>query len=239
MIRLHHSPQTRSMRTLWLLHELGLAFEVVTHAFDKSLRNRDYLALSPAGRVPALEIDGQVMFETGAITEYLCERFSPDELGRFPGTPERADWLVWVHFAETISQHSAALTQQHVALYDDAMRSPIVMKLEAKRLEKCYAAIEARLDGRRYLLDGGFTAADIGVGQALYMSRHFARIEAFLNLTDWYQRITERPAFIASLPGPGEGIYGRDAMKAGRSLIRWYQSIRFKNASIRAKCRLM
>ena len=148
MIRLHHSPQTRSMRSLWLLHELGVDFEVVPHAFDKSLRDPAYLAVSPAGRVPSLEIDGQVIFETGAITQVLCEQFSPDGLGRSPGTAERADWLIWVHFAETISQHSAALTQQHVALYDDTMRSPIVMRLEAKRLEKCYAAVEARLRGR-------------------------------------------------------------------------------------------
>lgn len=214
MIRLHHSPQTRSMRTLWLLHELGVGFELVLHAFDKTLRSPDYLALSPAGRVPALEIDGRVMFETGAITQYLCERYSPDDLGRSPGTQERADWLIWVHFAETVSQHSAALTQQHVALYDDSMRSPIVMKLEAKRLEKCYAAVEARLDGQDYLLDTGFSAADIGIGQAIYMSRHFARIEGFHNLKDWYARITGREAFTASLPAPGEGIYGRDFYEA-------------------------
>ncbi len=214
MIRLHHCPQTRSMRSLWLLNELGVDFEVVSHAFDKSLRDPEYLALSPAGRVPSLEIDGQVIFETGAITQVLCERFSPDGFGRSPGTPERADWLIWVHFAETISQHSAALTQQHVALYDDAMRSPIVMKLEAKRLEKCYAAVEVRLQGREYLLDSGFTAADIGVGQAVSMSRHFARIEDFQGLSEWYGRITARPAFIASLPEQGAGIYDREFYEA-------------------------
>lgn len=144
-ITLHHCPQTRSMRSLWLLHELGIEFDVITHAFGKNLRDPAFLARSMAGRVPALEIDGRSIFETGAITEMLCETFSVDALGRPAGHDERADWLIWVHFSETISQHSAALTQQHVALYDDTMRSPIVMKLEAARLTKCYAAIEARL----------------------------------------------------------------------------------------------
>ena len=106
MIRLHHAPQTRSMRSLWLMHELGVEFEVVEHAFGKNLRSEAYLALNPAGRVPALEIDGDVMFETGAITEYLCERFPEAGLGRAPGSAERRDWLVWVHFSETISQHT-------------------------------------------------------------------------------------------------------------------------------------
>ena len=214
MIRLHHSPQTRSMRSLWLLHELGVEFEVVTHAFDKSLRDPDYLALSPAGRVPALEIDGQIIFETGAITQVLCERFSPDDMGRSPGTSERADWLVWVHFAETVSQHAAALTQQHVALREDNMRSPIVMKLEAARIGKCYDALEARLstpiESRDYLLTSGFSAADVSVGQAIYMARFFRKLDDHQAVAAWYARITDRPAFQASLPRPEERLFEQD-----------------------------
>ena len=211
MIRLHHCHQTRSMRPLWLLHELGVDFELVIHPFDKSLRAPDYLALNPAGRVPALEIDDRVIWESGAITEYLCERFPEKGLGRAPGDEERADWLIWVHFAETISQHSAALTQQHIALYDDSMRSPILMRLEAKRLAKCYAAIEQRLAGRDYLLVSGFSAADVGIAQALYMSRHFARLDEFPALAAWYARVSERPAFRKALPPEGaDKLYKQD-----------------------------
>ena len=101
-------------------------------------------------------MDGRVVWESGAIVEVLCERFHEAGLWRAPGDPERVDWLIWLHFSETVSQHSAALTQQHVALYEDSMRSPIVMRLEAKRLGKCYAALEARLGEREYLLDSGF-----------------------------------------------------------------------------------
>ncbi|MEL6563935.1 MAG: glutathione S-transferase family protein [Pseudomonadota bacterium] len=214
MITLHHCPQTRSMRTLWLLHELDIEFRVAIHPFDKSLRRPEFLSMSPAGRVPALEIDGERMFETGAITQYLCERFSPDRLGRSPGSPDRMAWLVWVHFAETVSQHTAALTQQHVALYDDAMRSPIVMKLEAARVRKCYDALEARLstpvENRDYLLTSGFSAADISVGQAVYMARHFAALDDYPETARWYARITERPAFQASLPEDGTQLYAQD-----------------------------
>ncbi len=210
-IRLHHAHQTRSMRTLWLLHELGVEFELVVHPFDKSLRSEEYLTLNPAGRVPALEIEGERMFETGAMTEYLCERFPQAGMGRMADDPDRMAWLVWVHFSETISQHTAALTQQHVALYDPATRSPIVTKLESKRLEKCYAALEGRLstpiENRDYLLTSGFSAADISCGQAVYMAKHFARIEPFPELAKWYQRISEREAFQRSLPPEGEGIY--------------------------------
>lgn len=210
MITLHHCPQTRSMRTLWLLYELDEPFDLRIYPFDKSLRSAEFIARSPAGRVPALEIDGERLFETGAITEVLCERLSPEGLGRMPGTPERAEWLVWVHFAETISQHTAALTQQHVALYEDHMRSPIVMKLEAARIGKCYDAIETRLAvSGDYLLRSGFSAADVSVGQAVYMAQHFARIEDYPALSAWYARITEREGFQRALP-QGDGIYTQD-----------------------------
>jgi glutathione S-transferase len=215
-ITLHHCPQTRSMRVLWLLGEMGVEFSVVEHAFDRSLRDPAYLALSPAGRVPALEIDSAVMFESGAMIEYLCEWFPIAGLARAPGDRERIDWLVWVHFAETLSQHTAALTQQHVALFEDAMRSPVVMKLEVKRQEKCFAAIEARLNATKggYLLAGGFSAADVCVGQAVYMARHFSRIEPFAALAAWYQRITARPAFLASLPADGARLYDQTFYEA-------------------------
>ena len=210
MIRLHHCPQTRSMRTLWLLHELGVEFDVVEHPFDKSLRDPSYLALNPAGRVPALELEGNVYFETGALTEILCERFPDSGLGRAVGDPDRPDWLVWVHFSETISQHTAALTQQHVALYEDAMRSPIVMKLEAARLAKCFLAVEGRLERRLNLLGEAMSAADISVAQAVYMGKHFVKIEDFPRLKAWYERLSQRSAFQASLPQGNERLYNRD-----------------------------
>lgn len=219
MITLHHCHQTRSMRVLWLLNELGVDFELRVHAFDKSLRSPDYLTLSPAGRVPALEMDGEVLFESGAILQVLCERFPEAGLGRLPDDPDWPDWLVWLHFAETLSQHIAALTQQHVVLYEDYMRSPVVMKLEAARAAKCFDAIEARLstpiENRDNLLTSGFSAADIAVGQAVYIAKHFVRLDGWPELSRWYDRITARPAFLASLPPEGaERLFTRDFYEA-------------------------
>lgn len=215
MIRLHHCHQTRSMRVLWLLNELGVDFDLVIYPFDKSLRDQAYLSLHPVGRVPSLEMDGEVLWESGAIIEYLTERFPDRGLGRLPGDLDRADYLVWLHFAETIGQHVSALTQQHIMLYDDSMRSPIVMQLEARRLELCLSAIEGRLstpvENRDYLLTSGFSAVDIAVGQAVYMARHFVRLGGFPETGKWYERITDRPGFQAALPPEGEApLFTRD-----------------------------
>ncbi|GGG61927.1 glutathione S-transferase [Salipiger pallidus] len=210
MIVLHHVPESRSMRVLWLLHELGVEFEVVPHAMDRSLRDAAYLSLSPAGRVPALEMDGGVMFESLAMMEYLCERFAEAWLGRASGHPDRRAFLSWLHFAETLSQHCANLTQQHIMLRDDSMRSPIIMQLEAKRIGKCYDALEARLGGCEYMLGSAFSAVDVAIGQAVYMARHFAVLDGHPQLADWYERITQREAFNASLPGAGPRLYAQE-----------------------------
>ncbi len=207
MIRLHHCPQTRSMRSLWLLHELGVDFEVETYPFDKTLRQEPYRKLNPTGRVPTLEIGDVVLTESGAIAEYLCEQFPEAGLGRDPSHFERAAWLNWIHFAETISQHTAALTQQHVALYDDAMRSPIIMQLEAKRLAKTLATVDAALQGPSLL--ASFSAADIGVGQAVYMAQHFVELTPFPKLKTWFNGLSARDAFQKSLPGDTR-LYARD-----------------------------
>jgi glutathione S-transferase len=198
MIRLHHCPQTRSMRSLWLLHELGVDFEVQEYPFDKTLREEPYRSLNPTGRVPTLEIDDVVLTESGAIAEYLCARFPDRGLGRDPSHAEWPAFLNWIHFAETISQHTAALTQQHIALYDDAMRSPIVMKLEAARLAKTLRTLEQGLQGD-YLLSS-CSAADIGVGQAVYMARHFVTLDGLPKVAAWFARLETRAGYQASLP---------------------------------------
>ncbi len=210
-LRLHHCAQARSFRVLWLLHEIGAPFELVHHSLlDRSLRGPDYMALSPAGRVPALEIDGHAMFESGAIAEYLCETRAP-ELGRAPGEAGRAAFLEWLHFAETIGQHVANLTQHHIVLREAWMRSPTVMRLEARRLAVTLSAVAQAVHGRDWLLGERFSAADVAVGYGVDIGRRFVDIGAIDGLTAYHRRLCARPAYrrAAEQDGPPE-IYTRD-----------------------------
>ena len=194
MIRLHHVPQARSFRTLWLMEEMGLEFEVIEHSFfDRSLRDAEYLALSPAGRVPALEIDGRVLFESGAITEYLCQ--TRPGLGRTPEEEEWCSWLEWLHFAETIREHLAALTQQHIVLREDWMRSPTVMRLEARRLEKVLEVVERVVARQDWLLPSGFSAVDTNIGYGVLIGRRFLPPGLLPALDRYVARIAARPAY--------------------------------------------
>lgn len=206
---LHHCHQSRSLRTQWLLEEIGLPYDLVVHDFGGALQAPDYLGLSPAGRVPCLLRDGQPMTESGAIAEVLCEE-TGSPLGRPPGTTERADWLQWLHFAETIGQHLAALTQQHIVLFEEA-RSVGVMKLERRRLEKTLAVVARAVADRPYLLPGGFSAVDINVGYGVILAGRFTDLGAQPGAAAYAARLAARPAYQACLPPPGAAcIYTRD-----------------------------
>jgi len=90
-------------------------------------------------------VDGDFrLFESGAIAEYLCERHIDSGLGRIEGDPERYVWLQWIHYCETMAVHTAALVQQRFFIAA-ADRSPMIAKLEGRRLEKSVQVLEAQL----------------------------------------------------------------------------------------------
>lgn len=212
-ITLHHAHEARSMRILWLLEELGADYTLrVYDFFNKSLRSEDYLTIHPAGRVPSVEVDGRVMLESGAIAEYLAEQLPAAGLHRGPDHPERMEYLELLHYAETIGQHLANLTQGHIVLYEDWMRSPTQIGLETKRLAKVLTRLEAQLrDGRAYLLTSGFSAADCAVGYGVWLAPRFVSLEKLPHVAAYRDRLMARPALQKALPPEGaKRIYTKD-----------------------------
>ena len=102
MITVHHLENSRSQRILWLLEELGLQYEIVRYERDKasSLAPPALKAIHPLGKSPVITDDGQVIAETGAIVEYVIERYGAGRLIPPPGTPERVRYVYWLHMAE-------------------------------------------------------------------------------------------------------------------------------------------
>lgn len=203
MIRLWHVAQSRSFRVLWFLEEISAEYDLVACSFfDRSLRDAAHLSRSPAGRVPAIEIDGLPMHESGAILLYLAERLAP-QLRIAEGAPARAAFLQGLHYAETLGAHLANLTQHHIVLRDDWMRSPTVMRLEARRLENALRAI-----GPDWVA-GQFSVADIAVGYAVCMAQRFVPLPQ--TAARYADMVLERPAFQRAMQkdGPAQ-IYTRD-----------------------------
>ncbi len=103
MIRLHHLNQSRSLRILWLLEELGVSYTVISHQRDAKthLAPESLKAVHPLGKSPVIEMDGQLYTESGAITELLIERFAPEHLRPSVDSTDYGTYLQWIHFAES------------------------------------------------------------------------------------------------------------------------------------------
>jgi len=102
MIRVHHLDASRSHRIVWLLEELGLAYEVVSYRRDPKtmLAPASLRRVHPLGKSPVVEEDGRVLAESGAIIESLVERHGASTLAPSRGTPAWERYLYWLHYAE-------------------------------------------------------------------------------------------------------------------------------------------
>lgn len=209
MIRLHHVPGSRSMRVLWLLEEMAETVELRLWSLtDGSLRSPEFRALSPAGRVPALEVDGRVIFESGAIVEYLTE--TRGCLAPRPGEAERADFLEWLHFAETQANILQNLNIHHIFLRPVEARSIALMKLDTKRLAVTAQALETHLAGRDWLLSD-FSAADCMLGFNIEALFRFLKREDYPATAAYCARVEARPAYQrAAARGGSSAIYTQD-----------------------------
>jgi len=102
MITLHHLNASRSLRILWLLEEIGEPYTLIRYQRDPATRLApDSLKnIHPLGKSPVIELDGQVLVESGAIVEYLIRRFAPQLEPAF-NSPDYLQYLQWIHFAES------------------------------------------------------------------------------------------------------------------------------------------
>jgi glutathione S-transferase len=196
MITLYHSPRTRSVRIYWLLEELGVPYQLKTLEFTpETLKSSTYLQVNPLGKVPSIQDDGLTMFESGAILQYILEKYGRGRLAPAPGTPARGPFLQWVHFAEATALPPLADMAQHTMFKPEAERIPAVVADARNRVSAILGVLETALTGRPYLLGNEFSAADIMMGYSVLLMKWFGLItEAHPNVAAYMKRLEERPA---------------------------------------------
>ena len=119
MLVVHHLNNSRSQRILWLLEELGVPYEIKHYQRDPAtmLAPASLRAVHPLGKSPVVTDEGKTLAESGAIIEYLVERYGNGRLIPPAGTPERLRYTYWMHYAE------------------GSAMPPLLMKLVFDRLE--------------------------------------------------------------------------------------------------------
>jgi len=175
MIRIFHAPGTRSIRAIWLCEELEIPYEIVTVDFSPTYRSTpEWRRLNPVGKVPAMSVDDEFsMFESGAMVEFLLERFGRGRLRPPAGTRDAAMYMQWSWFAEATFARPLGDIAQHTFVKPEAERIPAVVDDARGRALTCMDALEEAVPGGRYLVGGTFTAADIMMGYTLILARRF------------------------------------------------------------------
>jgi glutathione S-transferase len=194
-MKLYHAPNTRSVRIVWLLEELGLDYELEKLALgDKAMRSPDYLKVHPLGRVPVLE-DGDVrLFESGAIVQYILTKYGEGRMVPDQNTPEFADYLQWLHFAEGMVMPPVNIVVVETILLPPERKNQTNVDRATKLLGRMLSAVDQRLADRDYLA-GEFSGADIMTGQATIVAASLgADISDKPNVAAYIERLKARPA---------------------------------------------
>ena len=184
---------TRDLRVLWMLEECGLAYRV--HGLDDlkgELKSSHYLEVNPFGNVPAVDHDGVILFESGAIVAYLAE-----QSGRLMPTSvaERTKALQWTFAAlDTVETPLTELAVIDLFEADSEwakQRRPKVVEMARDRL----AVLDRVLTDKNYLLGDQFTYPDILMATVLHEIQHTDLLAIYPNVTSYMRRCDGRPAW--------------------------------------------
>jgi glutathione S-transferase len=195
VIKVYYAPRTRAVRVVWLLEELSLPYELVRVAFQPPA-TKFFVQQTPSGKIPTLEDGNVTMSESGAIVEYVLERYGAGKLAPPIGSPQRAEYLQWLHFAESTAFPPLGIVVWLVLYRGNA---PDEAKLVADARERAAAGfdyLERNIGARTYLLGDDFCAADIMMGFTLVAAQQLGVLtaERFPRLTAYLVRLLARPA---------------------------------------------
>jgi glutathione S-transferase len=203
-IIVHHLQDSRSQRVLWLLEELGVAYEIKRYERNAMTRLAppELLAIHPLGKSPMITIDGEVIAETGAIFEALLDRFDTEH--RLHPARDHADYEThryWMHYAE------------------GSAMPPLVMKLimgmipdqtgPAFGFVEAQIALHLKYQESVVIEKGGFTgsafsAADIIMSFPVEAANVRANLkETAPKLAEWLAKVRARPSYRAALDKGG------------------------------------
>ena len=197
-MKVYYAPQSRAVRTVWLLEEIGLGYELEKFTLgQKEMRGPEYTSVNPNGRVPTL-IDGDVtLTESTAIAQYLGAKYAP---ALIPGTDAGnfAQYLQWLHYAEGMIMGPMGNYVVETVLLPPERRNPELAMRALKLMGRTLGALETHMDGRAFLA-GGFTVADTITGHAVIMARRLkVDFNGFPTLSAYADRLEARPAFVAA-----------------------------------------
>jgi glutathione S-transferase len=224
MITVHHLNNSRSQRVLWLLEELGLPYEIKKYQRDPKtmLAPPELRAVHPLGKSPVISDDGLTVAESGAIVEYLVDRYGEGRLAPPVGTPQRLRYSYWLHFAEGSAMPPLLLKliftripQSPMPFFARPIARGIANKVMAAmvdpNLQRQLDFMEAELGKSEWFVGDEFSAADIQMSFPVEAAAMRAGLDAGRpRLMAYLKRIHARPAYGRALERGGPYSFAAD-----------------------------
>ncbi len=220
-ITVHHLNNSRSHRVLWLMEELGLDYQVVNYQRDPEtmLAPPELKDVHPLGKAPVITDGDTTIAETGAILEYLVEKYGEGRLIPPAGTPQRLRYTYWLHYAEGSAMPPLLLK----LVFDRIEAGPLpffakpIARAISKRVKTAFIGpqlklhldyMEAELTENDWFAGSDFSAADIQMSFPLEAAVLRGGLDADRPmLMDFLQRIHARPAYLRAIERGGEYIF--------------------------------
>jgi glutathione S-transferase len=194
MLTIYGRPSSRGSRCLWALEEIGHPYRLEPIDYDKGENRTDaFLAISPAGKIPAMVDGSVVMTESMAITLYIARSYGAGAIWpSAEGDQQRCvQWAFWA--ATEVEPHAANLLDE--LLFKPADR-PVRTEIVDHAQRKATVAMDflsRQLQGQAYLLASGFSVADIAVASVVKWLKG-AKHDLPQPVADWLARMMARPA---------------------------------------------
>jgi glutathione S-transferase len=199
MLKLHFAPLTRSIRIRWLLEELAVDHELVRTTFNAD-GIKGFAQDTPSGNFPYIE-DGEVaLSESGAIVQYVLEKYGNGRLEPPVRSQDRAAYLQWLHFSEGTAANPINTIVWLTVYRQDADQHTAIINAVRDSANTVFEKVEAALEDRHFLAGSGLTAADIMMGFTLATAKWLGVLTGKHPRTIAYvDRLFARPALQKSL----------------------------------------
>lgn len=195
MIRLHHLNQSRSLRILWLLEEIGEPYELVSYQRDAktNLAPDSLKQVHPLGKSPVIEIDGDVISESGAITKLLIERFAHEQLCPDPKSADYGHYLQWIDFSESSLMVPLLLElfTKKAGINDNEFLEGYIHQEKTKLLSYLNDAV----DGKSYIVGDKLSGADFMLSFDLIMLAKRGEIENYPHIKQYAQQLASLDSY--------------------------------------------
>ncbi|MBB1417625.1 glutathione S-transferase [Pseudoalteromonas sp. SG44-1] len=194
MIKLHHLNKSRSKRIIWLLEELDVDYEIVAYQRNSEtfLAPDELKAIHPLGKSPVIEDNGQIIAESGAITDYLISKYGNGKFAPSRDSKDYIDYQQWLHFAE-----SSAILPLLLKMFvkKDGAKTQFLEGYADAETAKVISYFNDRLEGKRYLVGDSLTGADFMMSFIVEIVKNAGQLTHFKNLVKYDEQLQTHEKF--------------------------------------------